>query len=204
MTICLDTESTTMFIDWSLVNKAKIKQTLLIIAESFFRKQVLDQLVKLLIIIVILLSSIRLDIIVYLVNNLHTEVLLGTDILTKEEINIDLKQNKLTIDYWEADLVFKTSQNSTDMHIIMWPTMHEILCQQRLNYTALLSQFWVKTSSQQDKLPALTALSTLSFILLCEDTISNHHTNIIPHLTVADLYNHFCHDTKTSWDFISI
>jgi len=67
--------------------------------ESFFRKQVLDQLVKLLIIIVILLSSIRLDIIVYLVNNLYAEVLLGTDTLTKEETNIDLKQNKLTIGY---------------------------------------------------------------------------------------------------------
>jgi len=67
--------------------------------ESFFRKQVLDQLVKLLIIIVISSLSIRLDIIVYLVNNLCTEVLLGTDILTREETNINLKQNKLTIDY---------------------------------------------------------------------------------------------------------
>jgi len=67
--------------------------------ESFFRKQVLDQLVKLFIIIVILLSSIRLDIIAYLVNNLCIKVLLDTDILTREEANIDLKQNKLTIDY---------------------------------------------------------------------------------------------------------
>ncbi len=109
MTICLDTESITMFIDWSLVNKAKIKWTLLIMTESFFRKQVLDQLVKLFIIIVILLSSIRLDIIAYLVNDLCIKVLLDTDILTREEANIDLKQNKLTIDYWETDLVFKTS-----------------------------------------------------------------------------------------------
>jgi len=67
--------------------------------ESFFRKQVLDQLVKLFIIIVILLSSIRLDIIAYLVNDLCIKVLLDTDILTREEANIDLKQNKLTIDY---------------------------------------------------------------------------------------------------------
>jgi len=73
------------------VNKAKIKQTFLIMTESFFRKQVLDQLVKLLIIIVILLSSIRLDIIAYLVNDLCAEVLLDMDILTREEINIDLK-----------------------------------------------------------------------------------------------------------------
>jgi len=42
MTICLDTESTTTFIDQSLVNKTKIKQTLLIMTESFFRKQVLN------------------------------------------------------------------------------------------------------------------------------------------------------------------
>ncbi len=76
--------------------------------ENFFRKQVLNQLVKLLIIIIILSSSIRLNIIVYLVNNLHTEVLLGMNILTKEETNIDLKWNKLTIGYWETDLVFKT------------------------------------------------------------------------------------------------
>jgi len=54
------------------------------------------------------MSSIRLDTIVYLVNNLCAEVLLETDILTREETNIDLKQNKLTIGYWEADLVFKT------------------------------------------------------------------------------------------------
>jgi len=55
------------------------------------------------------MSSIRLDIITYLVNNLHTEVLLETDILTRKKVNIDLKQNKLTIDYQETDLVFKTS-----------------------------------------------------------------------------------------------
>jgi len=61
--------------------------------------------------------------------------------LTRKEANIDLKQNKLTIDYQEADLVFKTPQNSTDMHITMQSTMHKILHQQRLNYVALLSQF---------------------------------------------------------------
>jgi len=160
--------------------------------------------VKLLIIIVILLSSIRLDIIVYLVNDLCAEVLLDMDTLTREEINIDLKWNKLTIDYWETDLVFKTSQNSTDMHIIMQPTMHKILCQQRLNYLALLSQFWVKTSPQQGKLSALTALSILSLILLCEGTTSNHHMNVVLHLIVINLYNHFHHDTKTLWGFISI
>ncbi len=42
MTICLDTESTTTFIDWSLVNKTKIKWISLIMAESFSEKQVLD------------------------------------------------------------------------------------------------------------------------------------------------------------------
>ena len=90
------------------------------------------------------------------------------------------------------------------MHIIMQSTMHKILCQQRLNYAALLSQFQVKTSSQQDKLSALTALSILLLILLCKDTTSNHHTNIVSHLTVVNLYNCFCHNTKTSQDFMSI
>jgi len=42
MTICLDTESTTTFIDQSLVNKTKIKQTFLIMTEGFFRKHILD------------------------------------------------------------------------------------------------------------------------------------------------------------------
>jgi len=64
---------------------------------------------KLLLHIVTSTSSIRLNIIVYLVNNLCIRVLLGMNILTREEINIDLKQNKLTIDYQETDLVFKTS-----------------------------------------------------------------------------------------------
>ena len=49
--------------------------------------------------IVTLTSSIRLDIIAYLVDNLRAGVLLGTDTLTREGANIDLKQNKLTIDY---------------------------------------------------------------------------------------------------------
>ncbi len=83
------------------------------------------------------------------------------------------------------------------MHIITQSTMHEILHQQRLNYAALLSQFQVKTPLQQDKLPALTALSTLLLILLCEDTTPNHHTNVVLHLTIINLYNHFHHDTKT-------
>jgi len=54
---------------------------------------------KLLLYIVTLTLSIRLDIIVYLVNNLHIKVLLEMNTLIREEINIDLKQNKLTIDY---------------------------------------------------------------------------------------------------------
>jgi len=73
------------------VNKAKIKQTLLIMAEGFSEKQILDQLMKLSLHIVTLMSSIRLDIIAYLVNNLHAKVLLEMNILTREEANIDLK-----------------------------------------------------------------------------------------------------------------
>ncbi len=42
MTICLDTESTTTFIDQSLVNKTKIKQTFLIMMKGFSEKQILD------------------------------------------------------------------------------------------------------------------------------------------------------------------
>jgi len=84
------------------------------------------------------------------------------------------------------------------MHITTQSTMHKILCQQRLNYAALLSQFQVKTPSQQDKLSALTALSILLLILLCEDTTSNHYMSIISHLIIINLYNHFCHDMKTT------
>jgi len=46
---------------------------------------------KLSLYIVTLMSLIRLDTIVYLVNNLHIKVLLETNILTRVEINIDLK-----------------------------------------------------------------------------------------------------------------
>ncbi len=83
------------------------------------------------------------------------------------------------------------------MHIIMQSTMHKILCQQRLNYAALLSQFQVKTSSQQGKSSALTALSILLLTLLCEDTTSNHHTNVVSHLIIINLYNCFHHNMKT-------
>lgn len=58
--------------------------------------------------ILILLLSIRLDTIVYVVNNLCIRVLLKMNILIKKETNIDLKQKKLTIDYRKADLIFKT------------------------------------------------------------------------------------------------
>jgi len=64
------------------------------------------------------LSSIKLVIMTYLVNNLHTDVLLDTDILTREEINIDLKRKKLTIEYRKTDLVFKTLNNSISMYIM--------------------------------------------------------------------------------------
>ena len=197
MTICLDTGSTTTFIDQSLVNKAKIKRTPPITAEGFSGKQVLDQLVELPITIATSSSPIRLDTIAYLVDDLRAGVLLGTDTLTREGANIDLKRNKLTIGYREADLVFKTPQNPTGMHITTRPTMHEILRQRRLNYAALSSQFRVKTPPQQGKSPALTASSTLPPTLLCGGTTPNRHTNVVPHLTVADLYNRFRHDTKT-------
>ncbi len=49
-------------------------------------------------------SPIRIDTIAYLVDNLRARVLLGTEILTREGANIDLKRNKLTIGYREADL----------------------------------------------------------------------------------------------------
>lgn len=50
--------------------------------------QVLDQLVKLFIIIVTVLLSIRLNTIVYIINNLYIKLLLRTDILTKKKVNI--------------------------------------------------------------------------------------------------------------------
>jgi len=90
------------------------------------------------------------------------------------------------------------------MHIITQSIIYKILHQQRLNYITLLSQFQVKTSLQQDKLSALTVLSILLLILLCKDTILNHHTNIISHLIIVNLYNHFHHDTKTLQNFIFI
>ncbi len=46
---------------------------------------------KLLLYIVTSTSLIRLDIIAYLVNNLYIKVLLKTNILIREEVNIDLK-----------------------------------------------------------------------------------------------------------------
>jgi len=105
--ICLDTGSTTTFIDRGLVgNGAKVRRTPPITAKGFSEEQVLDQIVELPIHINSTSSSspIRIDTIAYLVDNLRAGVLLGTEILTREVANIDLKRNKLTIGYREADL----------------------------------------------------------------------------------------------------
>lgn len=50
------------------------------------------------IVISILLSSIKLNTIVYLVNKLCTEVLVETDTLAKERVIMNLKRKKLIID----------------------------------------------------------------------------------------------------------
>lgn len=116
---------------------------------------------KLSIIIFISSSPIRLNIIVYLVNNLCTKVLLEMNTLTREEANIDLKRKKLTVDYKKTDLVFKTLSNSINMHITTCFTMHEILCQRRLNYTTFTHQFQVTTFSS--KLQTKSSLKSALF-----------------------------------------
>jgi len=68
--ICLDTGSTTAFIDRNLVDKAKIKRTPPITAEGFSGKQILDQIVELSALIYTSSSPIRLNTIAYLVDNL--------------------------------------------------------------------------------------------------------------------------------------
>ena len=59
-------------------------------------------------------------------DNLRARVLLGTDTLAKEGASIDLKRKKLTIQDVIADIVFKTPDSPTGMHITTRPTMHEI------------------------------------------------------------------------------
>jgi len=111
--------------------------------KDFSEKQILNQLVKMSVYILTsnASSSIKLDIIVYLMNNLHTDILLNTDILIRKEANIDLKRKKFTIEYKKIDLVFKTLNNFTDMYITTHSTMHEILHQRRLNYITFTHQF---------------------------------------------------------------
>ena len=146
------------------------------------------------------LSSIKLVIITYLVNNLHTDVLLDIDILIKEEINIDLKRKKLTIEYRETDLVFKTLSNSTDMHIITQCSMHKILYQQQLNYDMFMKQFQVKTSSQQVKSSVSTITSKLQTEFSLKFALFCHF-----YFTVDNLYTQFHLNAKTTLSvFISI
>jgi len=87
-------------------------------AEDFSETQILNQYVEMSVYIFTTSSSIKLVTMTYLVNNLHADVLLDTDILTKKEVNIDLKRKKLTIKYRKTDLVFKTLNNSINMHIM--------------------------------------------------------------------------------------
>lgn len=86
-------------------------------------------------------SPLKLVTIAYIVNNLRAGVLLGTDTLAKEGASIDLKRKKLTIQDVTANIVFKTLDSPTGMHITTRPIMHEIPHQRRLNYAAFMSQF---------------------------------------------------------------
>jgi len=129
----------------------------------------------------------------------------------KRGVSIDLKRKKLTIGYREADIVFKIPQNPTGMHITVRPTMHEILHQRRLDYAAFSSQFRAKSSTlhveappQLAKSPLSTSMSSLQANFLPETTPPNRETSVTPHLTVADLYTRFHHDTKTSRSSIPI
>lgn len=79
----------------------------------------------------------------YIVDNLRAGVLVWTDTLAREGVTIDLKRKKLTIGdtILEADIVFKTPDSPTGMHITTRPTIYEILRQRRLDYAAFSSQF---------------------------------------------------------------
>lgn len=87
------------------------------------------------------------------------------------------------------------------MHITVRPTMHEIHQQRRLDYAAFSSQFRARTSPQLVKSPVITPESNLQAKLPVksappyrrDETTSNVRT----HLTVADLFARFQHDTKT-------
>lgn len=129
-------------------------------------------------------------------DNLRAGVLRGTDTLVKEGASIDLKRKKLTIQDVTADIVFKTPDSLTGMHITTRPTMHEILRQRRLDYAAFTSQFRAKS-------PVRTPTSDLQAKSYPETAPLNRQhkaaSNIPPHLTVADLYTRFHRDSIPIW-----
>jgi len=119
-----------------LVNEAKIRRTPPNTAKGFSKEQVLDQLVEMPVYIFSTTSSLPLRLITtaYIVDNLQAGVLIETDTLAREGASLNLGRKKLSIGNMKADIVFKTPESPTGMHITVRPTMHEILRQRRLDY----------------------------------------------------------------------
>jgi len=149
--------------------------------EGFSEEQILDQVVELSVHIFSqdTPSPLRLATLAYIVDNLRAGVLIETNTLARWGASIDSKRKKLTIGdtKLEDDIVFKTPESPTGMHITIQPTMHEIIRQQRLYYSTRASSASTAITS-----------SRLRAKLLHEAAPSNHRASVTPHLTVADLY----------------
>jgi len=210
--ICLNTGSTTTFIDRKLVNNSEVivQKTSTITADGFMGSQVLNSYVDLSIYILTTSSPIKLNTMAYLVNNLRAGVLVGTDTMAREGISLDLGHKKLTIDDTKVNLHYKLPDNPTEMHITTRRPMHEILRKRRLDYAAFSTQFRAKssTSSPYTQATASSRLRAKPPPKFASPDHRNepkshpekaspyHQMSVAPHLTVNDLYTQF-HHAKT-------
>jgi len=138
----------------------------------------------------------------------NTDVLLDTDILIRKEVNIDLKRKKLTIKYKETDLVFKTLNNSIDMHIMTYSTMHEILHQKNsitshlhVNFESLHLQTNYKLNLHSNLLCLI--INTHSNYILSLMTYTYNFTLTQKHHQFSYLYkSQSFHSNSSIWQYI--
>ena len=141
--ICLDTESTTIFIDKILVSshsqQKKTQKVYSITACELADKQVLNCLIYLFMIISAqnpdnILTIIQITTAVYVVDSLKTEVLLRMNILTRKKTQLNLEHQTLFIKSKTAQILY-SDIFYTFFHTSIKSLMYEILVTQKAYYT---------------------------------------------------------------------
>ena len=138
--VCLDTGSTTTFIDKSLADshKCQYEKVRPITAIGLAGSQVLNRLIHLPITIPAknpdgTPSAIQITTAAYVVDGLKAGVLLGMDTMAREMAKIDLGTNALIIQNMQAPITY-SKLSYTSFHATVRPPMYEILAARKAYY----------------------------------------------------------------------